>query len=184
MTIFALVYSLWNVLSGQIAVGRSQWLKRSLRFCSSLSSVWEEMNLCFTWRWNIILKPKSCHIHSYLLFLIMQHCIINKFVPFFVFSLAQTLSLPVVVIVHGSQDNNATATVLWDNAFSEPVRAHIFFSHQIEVLIYRKTENSLFNTLINHIYLIISKHLTLHIRQFLYQVFKAIIMFLLYSNIH
>ncbi|XP_056325797.1 signal transducer and activator of transcription 5B isoform X2 [Danio aesculapii] len=32
----------------------------------------------------------------------------------------KTLSLPVVVIVHGSQDNNATATVLWDNAFSEP----------------------------------------------------------------
>ncbi|MBN3315922.1 STA5B protein, partial [Atractosteus spatula] len=29
----------------------------------------------------------------------------------------KTLSLPVVVIVHGSQDNNATATVLWDNAF-------------------------------------------------------------------
>lgn len=35
----------------------------------------------------------------------------------------QTLSLPVVVIVHGSQDNNATATVLWDNAFAEPVSA-------------------------------------------------------------
>uniref|UniRef100_A0A3B1K511 Signal transducer and activator of transcription n=1 Tax=Astyanax mexicanus TaxID=7994 RepID=A0A3B1K511_ASTMX len=34
----------------------------------------------------------------------------------------KTLSLPVVVIVHGSQDNNATATVLWDNAFSEPGR--------------------------------------------------------------
>uniref|UniRef100_A0A8B9VXZ6 Signal transducer and activator of transcription 5B n=1 Tax=Anas zonorhyncha TaxID=75864 RepID=A0A8B9VXZ6_9AVES len=34
----------------------------------------------------------------------------------------QTLSLPVVVIVHGSQDNNATATVLWDNAFAEPGR--------------------------------------------------------------
>uniref|UniRef100_A0A3Q0RXL6 Signal transducer and activator of transcription n=1 Tax=Amphilophus citrinellus TaxID=61819 RepID=A0A3Q0RXL6_AMPCI len=34
----------------------------------------------------------------------------------------KTLSLPVVVIVHGSQDNNATATVLWDNAFAEPVR--------------------------------------------------------------
>ncbi|XP_061823075.1 signal transducer and activator of transcription 5B-like isoform X4 [Nerophis lumbriciformis] len=33
-----------------------------------------------------------------------------------------TLSLPVVVIVHGSQDNNATATVLWDNAFAEPGR--------------------------------------------------------------
>ncbi|XP_075927610.1 signal transducer and activator of transcription 5A-like [Petromyzon marinus] len=35
---------------------------------------------------------------------------------------AQVLSLPVVVIVHGSQENNATATVLWDNAFSEPRR--------------------------------------------------------------
>ncbi|XP_009992494.1 PREDICTED: signal transducer and activator of transcription 5B-like [Chaetura pelagica] len=34
----------------------------------------------------------------------------------------KTLSLPVVVIVHGSQDNNATATVLWDNAFAEPGR--------------------------------------------------------------
>ncbi|XP_076154261.1 signal transducer and activator of transcription 5B-like [Alosa pseudoharengus] len=34
----------------------------------------------------------------------------------------KTLSLPVVVIVHGSQDNNATATVLWDNAFSEAGR--------------------------------------------------------------
>ncbi|XP_064408538.1 signal transducer and transcription activator 6 isoform X2 [Latimeria chalumnae] len=31
----------------------------------------------------------------------------------------QVMSLPIVVIVHGSQDNNATATVLWDNAFSE-----------------------------------------------------------------
>lgn len=133
MTIFALVYSLWSVLSGQIAVGRSQWLKRSLRFCSSLSSVWEEMNLCFTWRWNIELKQKSCHIHSYLLCLIMQHCIINKFVPFLFFSLAQTLSLPVVVIVHGSQDNNATATVLWDNAFSEPVRGHIILTYYLHI---------------------------------------------------
>ncbi|XP_016057500.1 PREDICTED: signal transducer and activator of transcription 5B-like [Miniopterus natalensis] len=34
----------------------------------------------------------------------------------------KTLSLPVVVIVHGSQDNNATATVLWDNAFAESGR--------------------------------------------------------------
>ncbi|XP_078390868.1 signal transducer and activator of transcription 5B-like isoform X1 [Cetorhinus maximus] len=31
----------------------------------------------------------------------------------------QATSLPIVVIVHGSQDNNATATILWDNAFSE-----------------------------------------------------------------
>lgn len=33
----------------------------------------------------------------------------------------QVLSLPIVVIVHGNQDNNAKATVLWDNAFSEIV---------------------------------------------------------------
>ncbi|NXW35259.1 STA5B protein, partial [Phaetusa simplex] len=34
----------------------------------------------------------------------------------------KTLSLPVVVIVHGSGGDNATATVLWDNAFAEPGR--------------------------------------------------------------
>ncbi|KFQ46682.1 Signal transducer and activator of transcription 6, partial [Nestor notabilis] len=32
----------------------------------------------------------------------------------------QVLSLPIVVIVHGNQDNNAKATVLWDNAFRVP----------------------------------------------------------------
>lgn len=36
----------------------------------------------------------------------------------------QTLSLPVVVTVHGNQECNALATVLWDNAFSEPVCGH------------------------------------------------------------
>lgn len=36
---------------------------------------------------------------------------------------SQVLSLPIVVIVHGNQDNNAKATVLWDNAFSEIVSA-------------------------------------------------------------
>lgn len=35
----------------------------------------------------------------------------------------QVLSLPIVVIVHGNQDNNAKATVLWDNAFSDIVSA-------------------------------------------------------------
>ncbi|XP_070597071.1 signal transducer and activator of transcription 6 isoform X2 [Erythrolamprus reginae] len=34
----------------------------------------------------------------------------------------QVLSLPVVVIVHGNQDNNAKATILWDNAFAAPDR--------------------------------------------------------------
>ncbi|XP_013779006.1 signal transducer and activator of transcription 5B-like isoform X1 [Limulus polyphemus] len=32
-----------------------------------------------------------------------------------------TLSLPVVVIVHGNQEPHAWATVTWDNAFAEPV---------------------------------------------------------------
>ncbi|KAM4563255.1 signal transducer and activator of transcription 6 [Odontesthes bonariensis] len=35
----------------------------------------------------------------------------------------QMISHPVVVIVHGSQDNNALATIIWDAAFSEPDRA-------------------------------------------------------------
>lgn len=33
-----------------------------------------------------------------------------------------TLSLPVVVIVHGNQEPHAWATILWDNAFSEQGR--------------------------------------------------------------
>ncbi|KAK7092646.1 signal transducer and activator of transcription 5B-like isoform X2 [Littorina saxatilis] len=33
-----------------------------------------------------------------------------------------TLSLPVVVTVHGNQECNAMATVLWDNAFADPGR--------------------------------------------------------------
>nr|XP_006814943.1 PREDICTED: signal transducer and activator of transcription 5B isoform X3 [Saccoglossus kowalevskii] len=34
----------------------------------------------------------------------------------------RTLSLPVVVIVHGNQESNASATILWDNSFAEPGR--------------------------------------------------------------
>jgi hypothetical protein len=33
----------------------------------------------------------------------------------------QTLSLPVVVIVHGNQDCNGQATIVWDNQFCDPV---------------------------------------------------------------
>ncbi|KAL6483066.1 hypothetical protein MHYP_G00079380 [Metynnis hypsauchen] len=36
--------------------------------------------------------------------------------------IVQMISLPVVVIVHGSQENNAMATIIWDCAFSEPNR--------------------------------------------------------------
>ncbi|XP_066300615.1 signal transducer and activator of transcription 5B-like isoform X1 [Branchiostoma lanceolatum] len=35
----------------------------------------------------------------------------------------RTMSLPIVVIVHGNQDSNAWATILWDNAFAEPNRS-------------------------------------------------------------
>lgn len=41
----------------------------------------------------------------------------------------QAFSLPVVVIVHGNQDNNAKATILWDNAFSETGRRP-FYVHE------------------------------------------------------
>jgi len=37
------------------------------------------------------------------------------------FDFCQTLSLPVVVIVHGNQEANAAASILWDNAFAEQV---------------------------------------------------------------
>lgn len=55
-------------------------------------------------------------------FYYFQYLLLQRFYADDVISFSQqTLSLPVVVIVHGSQDNNATATVLWDNAFAEPV---------------------------------------------------------------
>lgn len=38
------------------------------------------------------------------------------------------ISLPLVVIVHGSQDNNALATIIWDCAFCEPVSLSSPFS--------------------------------------------------------
>uniref|UniRef100_A0A671TER6 Signal transducer and activator of transcription n=1 Tax=Sinocyclocheilus anshuiensis TaxID=1608454 RepID=A0A671TER6_9TELE len=38
------------------------------------------------------------------------------------YSIQVTISLPVVVIVHGSQEINAMATIIWDCAFSEPNR--------------------------------------------------------------
>ncbi|XP_037226806.1 signal transducer and activator of transcription 6 isoform X1 [Falco rusticolus] len=43
----------------------------------------------------------------------------------------QVLSLPIVVIVHGNQDNNAKATVLWDNAFSEIDRVPFMVAERV-----------------------------------------------------
>ncbi|XP_074126027.1 signal transducer and activator of transcription 6 isoform X2 [Sminthopsis crassicaudata] len=43
----------------------------------------------------------------------------------------QALSLPLVVIVHGNQDNNAKATILWDNAFSEMDRIPFMVAERV-----------------------------------------------------
>uniref|UniRef100_A0A8C9P4T0 Signal transducer and activator of transcription n=1 Tax=Spermophilus dauricus TaxID=99837 RepID=A0A8C9P4T0_SPEDA len=43
----------------------------------------------------------------------------------------QVLSLPLVVIVHGNQDNNAKATILWDNAFSEMDRVPFVVAERV-----------------------------------------------------
>ncbi|XP_006897664.1 PREDICTED: signal transducer and activator of transcription 6 [Elephantulus edwardii] len=43
----------------------------------------------------------------------------------------QALSLPLVVIVHGNQDNNAKATILWDNAFSEMERVPFVVAERV-----------------------------------------------------
>nr|XP_022330228.1 signal transducer and activator of transcription 5B-like isoform X2 [Crassostrea virginica] len=42
-----------------------------------------------------------------------------------------TISLPVVVTVHGNQECNAVATVLWDNQFSEPGRMPFVVPEQV-----------------------------------------------------
>uniref|UniRef100_A0A3P8NIH7 Signal transducer and activator of transcription n=1 Tax=Astatotilapia calliptera TaxID=8154 RepID=A0A3P8NIH7_ASTCA len=71
---------------------------------------------------NMVKSGSSTPTCSFCLFpCCFYHCIIY-FCNFLLSFSEQTLSLPVVVIVHGSQDNNATATVLWDNAFAEPGR--------------------------------------------------------------
>ncbi|XP_034309896.2 signal transducer and activator of transcription 5B isoform X2 [Magallana gigas] len=43
-----------------------------------------------------------------------------------------TISLPVVVTVHGNQECNAVATVLWDNQFSEPGRMPFAVPDQVQ----------------------------------------------------
>ena len=57
------------------------------------------------------------------------------FFSFFV--LPQTLSLPVVVIVHGVQEPQAWATITWDNASAEPVSHHLLFITTIYSPIYK-----------------------------------------------
>ncbi|XP_053150008.1 signal transducer and activator of transcription 6 isoform X2 [Hemicordylus capensis] len=56
----------------------------------------------------------------------------------------QALSLPVVVIVHGNQDNNAKATILWDNAFSEPGRIPFVVTERVSWKMMCETLNQKF----------------------------------------
>ncbi|XP_071332204.1 signal transducer and activator of transcription 6 isoform X1 [Trachinotus anak] len=58
----------------------------------------------------------------------------------------QTISLPVVVIVHGSQDNNALATIIWDCAFSEPDRVPFVVPERVPWRMMYSTLNSKFTS--------------------------------------
>lgn len=58
----------------------------------------------------------------------------------------QMISLPLVVIVHGSQDNNALATVIWDCAFSEPDRVPFVVPERVPWRMMCSTLNSKFTS--------------------------------------
>ncbi|XP_037335243.2 signal transducer and activator of transcription 6 [Pungitius pungitius] len=58
----------------------------------------------------------------------------------------QMISHPVVVIVHGSQDNNALATIIWDCAFSEPDRVPFLVPERVPWRMMYSTLNSKFTS--------------------------------------
>ncbi|KAF7645284.1 hypothetical protein LDENG_00207160 [Lucifuga dentata] len=58
----------------------------------------------------------------------------------------QMISLPVVVIVHGSQDNNALATIIWDCAFAEPDRVPFVVPERVPWRLMCMTLNSKFTS--------------------------------------
>ncbi|XP_010795327.1 signal transducer and activator of transcription 6 [Notothenia coriiceps] len=58
----------------------------------------------------------------------------------------QMISLPVVVIVHGSQDNNALATIIWDCAFSESDRVPFMVPERVPWRMMYSTLNSKFTS--------------------------------------
>uniref|UniRef100_A0A671XXP3 Signal transducer and activator of transcription n=1 Tax=Sparus aurata TaxID=8175 RepID=A0A671XXP3_SPAAU len=58
----------------------------------------------------------------------------------------QMISLPVVVIVHGSQDNNALATIIWDCAFSEADRVPFVVPERVPWRMMYSTLNSKFTS--------------------------------------
>ncbi|XP_077456784.1 signal transducer and activator of transcription 6 [Stigmatopora argus] len=58
----------------------------------------------------------------------------------------QMISLPLVIIVHGSQDNNALATIIWDCAFSEPDRVPFAVPDRVPWKLMCSTLNSKFTS--------------------------------------
>ncbi|XP_068600291.1 signal transducer and activator of transcription 6 [Brachionichthys hirsutus] len=58
----------------------------------------------------------------------------------------QMISLPLVVIVHGSQDNNALATIIWDCAFSEADRVPFIVPERVPWRLMYNTLNSKFTS--------------------------------------
>ncbi|XP_061842872.1 signal transducer and activator of transcription 6 isoform X4 [Nerophis lumbriciformis] len=58
----------------------------------------------------------------------------------------QMISLPIVVIVHGSQENNAMATIIWDCAFSEPDRVPFVVPERVPWKVMCNTLNSKFTS--------------------------------------
>ncbi|XP_008294873.1 signal transducer and activator of transcription 6 [Stegastes partitus] len=58
----------------------------------------------------------------------------------------QMISQPVVVIVHGSQDNNAVATIIWDCAFSERDRVPFVVPERVPWRMMYSTLNSKFTS--------------------------------------
>uniref|UniRef100_A0A8C5HDX8 Signal transducer and activator of transcription n=1 Tax=Gouania willdenowi TaxID=441366 RepID=A0A8C5HDX8_GOUWI len=58
----------------------------------------------------------------------------------------QMISQPVVVIVHGSQDNSAVATIIWDCAFSEPDRVPFMVPERVSWRMMYNTLNSKFTS--------------------------------------
>lgn len=58
-------------------------------------------------------------------------------------------SVPIVVIVHGSQDINAMATIIWDCAFAEPDRVPFVVPERVPWLQMCKTLNTKFTSEVN-----------------------------------
>lgn len=63
--------------------------------------------------------------------IVIRYLVYNKEIYFQVW----TLSLPVVVIVHGNQEPHAWATVSWDNAFAEQGRIPFTVPEKVGMLI-------------------------------------------------